>query len=65
MPILCRYPPVLEMQKLMKEAGFTVGPALSLTHETLVKSEIFHDKEGLFKLEWRNGDRYTFSFQAP
>ena len=65
MPLFCRCPPVLELQRLMKETGFTVGPALSLTHETLVKSEILHDKEGLFNPGWRYGERYVFSFHVP
>ena len=42
----------------MKAAGLKLGPVLSLTHETLFKSEFFYDREGPFREEWRNGDRY-------
>lgn len=46
------------MQQLMQEAGFRIGPALSLTAETHVKPEMLYDKEGPFRQEWRCGLRY-------
>lgn len=52
-----RYPPISELQTQMESAGLKVGPSLSLSHEKLFKSEVFYDKEGPFREEWRHGDR--------
>ena len=43
---------------MIEEAGFKLGPALSLLRETFHKLEVWLDTEGPLKQEWRNGDRY-------
>ena len=53
----CRCPSLPVMQKMMQDAGFKLGPALSLTHENLYKPHMLYNKEGPFLQEWRNGDR--------
>ena len=52
-----RCPSLSVMQKMMQDAGFKLGPALSLTHENLYKPHMLYNKEGPFQQEWRNGDR--------
>ncbi len=42
---------------MFTEQGFTLGPAISLTEETFYKREIWVDRNGPLRPEWRNADR--------
>ena len=54
-----RFPSVLELQRLMRGVGFTVGPALSHNSENYYKPQMLYDKEGPFRQEWRSRDGYV------
>ena len=44
------------MENFLKQAGFTIGPVLSNTRETVLREDAWLDKDGPFKPEWRNAD---------
>ena len=53
----CRLPSVANLQGYMKDVGFTLGSVIVLT-DMIFKPDHWLDKEGPFRQEWRNTDRY-------
>ena len=59
-----RYPTIAMMENFLKQAGFTIGPVLSNTRETVLREDAWLDKDGPFKPEWRNADS-TWALATP
>ena len=51
-----RCPTIAMVENSLKQAGFTIGPVLSNTRETVLREDAWLDKDGPFKPEWRNVD---------
>ena len=60
MPILYRLPTVSALHDFLKGAGFNLGSTVNVT-ETIFREDHWLDKEGPFRQEWRNTDRYNGS----
>lgn len=52
-----RYPPIEFITSTLAELGFSVGGVYGLLTETLIRPEVFFDKEGPLQKSWRNMDR--------
>lgn len=55
-----RLPTVSALHDFIKGAGFNLGSTVNIT-ETIFREDYWLDKEGPFKQEWRNTDRYICS----
>ena len=52
-----RLPTIPTLQGFLEDAGFSLGPAVVIT-DIIFRKEHWLDKEGPFREEWRNTDRY-------
>ena len=52
-----RLPTLAALEGFLEEVGFTLRPTVILT-EVIFQSEHWLDKEGPFRQEWRDTDRY-------
>ena len=59
-----RFPTLAMMDNFLKQAGFMIGPVLSNTRETVLREDVWLDKDGPFKPEWRNADS-TWALATP
>ena len=53
-----RLPTISALHGFIKGAGFQLGPTVNVT-EALFQEDHWLDKEGPFREEWRNTDRYV------
>ena len=55
-----RLPTIPDLHGFLKDVGFSLGPTVVLT-DLFFQEEHWLDKEGPFRQEWRNTDRYTIA----